>query len=403
MKNLILPPLSIWLFLNQVAAQSLNIADKWLQKGQALAQTTIITDGHVDLPYRLKGAPEDVSVQTAKGDFDYVRAKKGGLTAPFMSIYVPSVYQKTAGASKLYADTLIDIVEGLARKHPDKFALAYSPDDVVQNFKKGLISLPMGMENGAPIEDKLENVAYFHKRGIRYITLTHAEDNLICATSYSLNNKWNGLSAYGVQVVREMNRLGIMIDVSHVSDKTIEQVLEISTAPVIASHSSCRKWTPSFMRNLPDNLIKAIAAKGGVIHINFSSLFLDSAASNGFLRQRQHLLEWSTKNQIDAKDPRYKAYEEEYERLNPQPFASLERLADHIDHIKKMVGIDHVAFGSDFDGVGDTLPVGIKDVSGYPNLIALLLQRGYTKKEIEKICYKNTFRVWRAVEKKAKS
>lgn len=398
MKNLFLLSLSIFLFSASLTAQNLKISPKYLAKANELAHRFPIVDAHVDVPYRLMSKMEDISVRTPKGDFDYVRAKKGGLTAPFMSIYVPSGFQKTVGASKAYADTLIDLVQGLVKKNPEKFALANSPDEVEANFKKGLISFPMGMENGSPIEDKIENVAYFQKRGVRYITLTHAEDNLICASSYSLNNKWNGLSAFGKQVVEEMNRVGIMIDVSHVSDKTIEQVLEISKVPVIASHSSCRTYTPTLIRNLPDDLIKQIGAKGGVIHVNFSSLFLDAKAAEAFMQERQDKSEWLLKNNTTQKDPLYKAFDAEYDKTHPQHFSTLERLADHIDHIKKLVGIDHIGFGSDFDGAGDTFPVGIKDVSEYPNLIAILLKRGYTEGDIEKICYKNTFRVWRAVE-----
>ena len=403
MKKRLLLPLSILWVFTSISAQNLKIKPKYLKKADELAHKYIIVDAHVDVPYRLMAKMEDITVRTPKGDFDYVRAKQGGLSAPFMSIYVPSGFQKTVGASKAYADSLIDLVYGLVNKNPEKFALANTPDEVEANFKKGLISLPMGMENGSPIEDKLENVAYFQKRGVRYITLTHAEDNLICASSYSLNNKWNGLSAFGKQVVEEMNRVGIMIDVSHVSDKTIEQVLEISKAPVIASHSSCRKYTPTLIRNLPDDLIKKIAAKGGVIHINFSSLFLDSTAAKAFLQERQDKSEWLLKNNTTQKDPRYKAFDAEYERTHRQHFSTLKRLADHIDHIKKLVGIDYIGFGSDFDGAGDSFPEGIKDVSMYPNLIALLLQGGYTEGDIEKICYKNTFRVWREVERLSQS
>ena len=152
-------------------------------------------------------------------------------------------------------------------------------------------------------------------------------------------------------------------------------------------------------RNLPDDLIRKIAAKGGVVHINFSSLFLDSAAAKSFLKQRQDFLEWTLTNQIPRTDPRFQAFAKEYERKNPAPFSTLERLADHIDHVRKLVGVDYVGFGSDFDGAGDTFPEGIKDVSMYPNLIAVLLRRGYSEADIEKICYKNTFRVWREVER----
>ena len=401
-KRILLTPLSILMVFMTISAQNLKIKPKYLKKADELAHRYIIVDAHVDVPYRLMAKMEDISVRTPKGDFDYVRAKQGGLSAPFMSIYVPSSFQKTAGASKAYADTLIDLVEGLVKKNPEKFALAKTPDEVEANFKKGLISFPMGIENGSPIEDKLENVAHFYNRGVRYITLTHAEDNLICASSYNLNNKWNGLSLFGKQVVEEMNRVGIMIDVSHVSDKTIEQVLEISKAPVIASHSSCRKYTPALIRNLSDDLIKKVAAKGGVIHVNFSSLFLDSASANAFLQERQDKREWLLKNNTTTADLLYKAFDAEYERTHPTHFSTLKRLVEHIDHIKKLVGIDYVGFGSDFDGAGDTFPEGIKDVSMYPTLIAMLLKRGYTEGDIAKICYQNTFRVWREVERLSK-
>lgn len=194
-----------------------HLADK-------LAHRYIIADGHVDLPYRLKVKNFrltkefiGISIESAEGDFDYVRAKAGGLDAPFMSIYIPASYQESGGA-KLLADSLIDMVRGIAGAHPDKFAVAVSPKEVERNFRKGIISLPLGMENGAPIEDDLANVAYFHRRGIRYITLTHSKDNLICDSSYDTTRTWNGLSPFGREVVLEMNRVGIMVDISHVSD-----------------------------------------------------------------------------------------------------------------------------------------------------------------------------------------
>ena len=185
-----------------------------------------------------------------------------------------------------------------------------------------------------------------------------------------------------------MNRWGIMVDVSHVSDKTNEQVLQITRAPVIASHSSCRAFTPGFNRNLSDDLIKKIAKGGGVVQINFGSAFLDSTLATGFMKQRADLLEWSLKNKIAPNSKEYSAYAKEYEETHKFPLATVAQLADHIDHVVKLVGIDYVGFGSDFDGVGDTLPDGIKDVSQYPNLIYVLLKRGYSDKMIEKICYK---------------
>lgn len=370
--------------------------DSLEQKANELAHKFIITDGHIDLPYRLSHHMEDISVETESGEFDYVRAKEGGLDAPFMSIYIPAQYQETGGA-KEYADTLINLVEKLAMDHPDKFGLARSPEDVVANFEKSIISLPMGMENGAPIEDDLSNVKYFHERGIRYITLTHGKDNQICDSSYDTTRTWNGLSPFGRQVVKEMNQVGIMIDVSHISDSAFYQVMELTDKPVIASHSSCRHFVPGFERNMSDDMVRKLAKNGGVIQINFGSTFIDEASKNSHDKIGKEIAAWIEAQNIDAEDPRAKAYEEEYRNKNFK-FSNVEKVADHIDHVVAIAGINHVGFGSDFDGVGDTLPEGLKDVSDYPNLILVLLKRGYTEEDIEKICYKNVFRVWNAVE-----
>ena len=209
-------------------------------RANELAQKFIITDGHIDVPWRLNKKFEDISVRTETGDFDYVRAKEGGLDVPFMSIYIPSSYIESGGA-KEKADSLIDMIEQIADKDPDKFEIAYSLSDANRIFKEGKIALPMGMENGVGIEDDIKNLKYFYDRGIRYITLTHSRDNLICDSSYDESeDTWGGLSPYGREVVKEMNRLGIMVDVSHVTDEVINQVMDMTDVPVIASHSSCR-------------------------------------------------------------------------------------------------------------------------------------------------------------------
>ncbi len=375
-----------------------------LQAAKEIAQTTIVVDGHVDLPYRmkvggftLKREVLDVSVRTPDGNFDYPRAKEGGLDAPFMSIYIPAANQAIPGASKALADTLIAMTERVAATFPDKFAMAYSPADVRTNFSKGLVSLPMGMENGAGIEDDLANVAYFHQRGIRYITLTHGKDNLIGDASYDTTATYGGLSAFGEKVVEEMNRVGIMVDLSHVSDNTFRDVLAITKVPVIASHSSVRKFTPGFERNMNDELIQGLAKNGGVMMINFGGAFLDSAYTAGTAQVREHLVNWLAENKLSRSDPRAQQYIEEY-TAKFTPFPTVARVADHFDHVVQLVGIDYVGLGSDYDGVGDSLPTGLKDVSMFPNLFAELLRRGYTKEDLEKICYKNVFRVWQAVE-----
>ena len=379
--------------------------DEELKKlADSLAHQFIIIDGHVDLPYRLitKGFRFEkellgIPISSKEGDFDYERAKKGGLSAPFMSIYIPSTFQKEEGGSKKYADTLINMVQNIVKNIPDKFALANSPSEIEANFKKGLISLPMGMENGSPIEKDIKNVAYFYDRGIRYITLTHGLDNNICDSSYDTTRTWNGLSPFGVEVVKEMNKVGIIIDISHVSDSAFYQVMRITQAPCIASHSSCRSFTPKFIRNMSDDMIKALAKNGGVIHINFGSDFLDEKI-NVENKKLQNKLDsmLKTKN-LKPTDDAAKPIIEQFAKENPSLFTTVEKVADHIDHVVKLTSIDHVGLGSDFDGVGDTLPTGLKDVTGYPNLLFVLLKRGYSEEDIAKICYKNTFRVWNKV------
>ena len=370
------------------------------QKADELAHKFIITDGHVDLPYRLKiqnfrltkellGIP----IETEEGDFDYKRAKEGGLDAPFMSIYVPASYQKEGGA-KAYADSLIDMVTGIARELPEYYSIAISPQEVEANFKKGILSLPMGMENGAPIEDDLDNVQHFYDRGIRYITLTHSKDNQICDSSYDTTRTYNGLSVFGEAVVKRMNQVGIMIDVSHISDSTFYQVMKLSQVPVIASHSSCRKFLPGFERNMNDDMLKKLAENDGVIMINFGSTFLDIN-----VREKNHA-NWNkldsilTINDVRGDSPEGKIIVEQFRKDNPTLYADVETVVKHIDHVVQLVGVEHVGFGSDFDGVGDSLPTGLKDVSQYPNIIYLLLKKGYTEEDIAKICYKNVFRVW---------
>lgn len=369
--------------------------------GEELAKKFIIVDGHIDVPYRLENHWEDISQKTESGDFDYPRARKGGLDAPFMSIYIPARYQQTGGA-KAVADSLINLVTGIADDHPDKFALATSPEDIRRQFKEGLISLPMGMENGAPIGTELSNVEYFYDRGIRYITLAHSEDNEISDSSYDMSEDTHeGLSDFGREVVKEMNRLGMMVDVSHITDEAFFDVIETTEAPVVATHSSCRHFTPGFERNMSDSLIRRLAENDGVIMINFGSTFLDSASANSAERVRDQIDKKIAEKDMEpgseeARTFRATYFEEHF------TYSTVEKVADHIDHVVDLVGIDHVGLGSDYDGVGNTLPVGLKDVSTYPNLLSELLERGYTEDEIQQICSGNIFRVWNRVEEIAR-
>lgn len=373
-------------------------------KALSIAKSTIILDGHIDVPYRLFKEFDDISQSTAHGDFDYPRAKKGGLDVPFMSIYIPALFQKKPGVSKKHAEKLIAMMDSIITAHPDKFAKALTPEDVRRNFKKGLISLPYGMENGAGIEDDLSNVEYFYKKGIRYITLTHSKKNLICDSSYDSDKGWNGLSPFGKKVVAEMNRLGILVDISHVSDSTFYQVLRYSKTPPICSHSSCRYFTPGWERNVDDQMLKALAKKGGVIQINFGSAFITETANNYSEKYWAHRNEFIAKNAItNDNDPRLKAEMDKYKKIHPYPYASIEDVVNHIAHVVKITGIDHVGLGSDFDGVGDSLPTDLKSVADYPKLVYHLLKRGYSGEDIEKILSGNVLRVWQQVMEYAKN
>ncbi|MFQ5564631.1 MAG: dipeptidase [Parvularculaceae bacterium] len=363
-----------------------------------LAHRFIIVDGHVDAPSTIAEDGADIAAGEKIADFDYARAKAGGLDAPFMSIYVAADYEEKGG-SKARADILIGLMEGVAAQHPDKFEIATSPKDVRRIHAEGKIAMPLGMENGAPIEGDLANLKHFYDRGVRYITLAHSKANHIADSSYDENEKWDGLSPFGFELVRAMNDIGIMVDVSHVTDAAIEDVLSVARAPVIASHSSLRHFTPGWHRNLPDDLIEKIGANGGVVMINYGSAFLTEEA-NVYSKPRNEAREAEEEKLGRAMtDEERDAFNNEWRETHPYPYASLEDVLDHIDRAVELAGVDHVGIGSDYDGVGDSLPEGLKDASSYPALVDGLLARGYDEGAIEKILGANALRVWETVEK----
>jgi membrane dipeptidase len=371
-------------------------------RAERLGQELIIVDGHVDLPYRLKASSEDgrltedVSRATADGQFDFPRARAGGLDAAFMSIYVPA--QRSSGGGRALADDLIDMVEQLARRHPDKFALARSPADVRRNAAAQRISLPLGIENGTALDGQLSNVLHFHNRGVSYLTLTHSRDNALGDSSYEQRHTHRGLSRFGERVVDEMNRVGMMIDLSHASDATFHQVVKRSRVPVIASHSSLRHFVPGFERNLSDAMLEQLAGQGGVVMINFGSEFL-RALPHQITRQRwQIAARFAQKHGLSRDKKRDRQRIEAHLAASlPMIHASVEDVADHIDRARRLVGIHHIGIGSDFEGTGDSSPTGLRDASQYPNLLRVLSARGYTRSELELLCSGNVLRVWQAV------
>ena len=357
----------------------------------------IIADGHIDLPFRLNKEgllfKKNINLNNeTSGNFDIPKAKKGGLDCPFMAIYIPS--EKLEDEAYSFANSLIDLVKNTI-KYNDQLAPALSPTQVIKNFNNDKISLPMGIENGSAIGKNLKNLNHFFNRGIRYVTLTHAKNNQICDSSYDINKKWNGLSDFGKLLINEMNNIGMMIDVSHASDKTFYDILQITNKPLIASHSSPRKLTPDFERNMSDNMIKSLAKNNGIIMINFGSSFINKKSNILYAKIEELIEKWRLNNGYETKDIEVVKKREELIK-NKNPYADLEDVLIAIDHVKNLVGDDFIGFGSDFDGLGDSLPNGLKNVSYYPMIIEGLLNRGYTKESIEKICYKNLFRVWNA-------
>ena len=367
-------------------------------KAKKLSKELIIADGHIDLPYRLHEEgliyEENIDLNhNTNRNFDIPKARKGGLNSPFMSIYIPS--EKTYSEGFELANSLIDLVENIVESNKDHFQLALTPEDVINNFNNNKISLPMGMENGSPIGKNIKNLKFFFDRGIRYVTLTHAKNNQICDSSYDTERKWNGLSEFGKELVKEMNKIGMMIDVSHVSDKTFYDILNITEKPLIASHSSPRKFTPNFERNMSDDMIIELAKNNGVILINFGSSFVNNNSNMIFFEIDKLVESWRIENGYELKDENV-IKKRELLINQKNPFASIDDVLDAIDHVNNLVGQNHIGFGSDFDGLGNSLPSNLKDVSFYPKLIEGLLKRGYNKESIEKICYKNFFRVWNA-------
>ena len=342
--------------------------DKINDLAQELAQEMIIIDTHLDTPIQLymqqskNGFYEDIT-RTSSLHFDFDRAVSGGLNVPFFVIFTPPSAEEKGTAFEMAKD-LIQILEDIMNKHPSKFRLVKSPEEITN--EKGVMQVVYGMENGAPIESKLSNIKVFSDMGINYITLAHSKSNHISDSSYDSNKNWGGLSPFGRKVVAEMNKQGVMIDISHVSDAAFYEVLKLTKTPVIASHSSLRHFVPGFERNVSDDMLRELAKNEGVIQICFGSEFI-------------------------AEKKKY-----------PNLVVTVKDVADHIDRVKKLVGIDHVGIGSDYDGWRN-FPVGLEDTSTYPNLIKELLNRNYTKEEIEKIFGGNLLRVWREVKKFSES
>lgn len=376
-----------------------------LQRARALHKQTPLIDGHNDYPWavRQNAARDldklDISRAQPAIHTDIARLRTGGLGAQFWSVYVPS---DMAGQTAVTA-TLeqIDIVHGMLRKYPETFELAVTADDVERIFKKGKIASLIGMEGGHSIDNSLGALRMFHSLGARYMTLTHSK-NVPWADSATDTPALDGLSPFGEQVVAEMNWLGMLVDLSHVSPDTMADAIAVSAAPVIFSHSSARAVN-DVPRNVPDNVLQMLPKNGGVVMVTFVPGFLSpKVTAHGRLQTAEQT---RLQQQFPGDEAAVKAGIDAWLKANPAPRATIADAADHIDHIRKVAGIDHIGLGGDYDGI-TSVPEGLEDVSTYPALTAELLRRGYTDADIRKILGQNILRVMRraeAVSKKLRS
>lgn len=366
-----------------------------------LAQDAIIVDTHIDAPGILMDGWADLGNEAKDREFDYPKARAGGLDVAFMSIYT-SPRQDADGSAWQAANAMIDGVEALVQRHPERFAILTSPKDAQRLLQGGRVLLPLGMENGAPIGDKLANLQFFFDRGVRYITLAHSANNRIADSSYVIDKQWNGLSPFGREVVKEMNRLGIMVDVSHLADGSAMEAIQLSTVPVIASHSAFRHFTPDFERNISDELAKAVAAKGGVVQVPFGTAFIDPASAADTQAHFRAINDFNRRNaELEAQGKPALAraqFDKDWEAAHPPHQSTLAQVLDQVDYAVKLIGIDHVGIGSDFDGVDGELPGELKTVADYPDLVAGLQARGYGDADIRKILGGNLLRTWAQIE-----
>ncbi len=380
---------------------ALAMAQSAPDAARRLAQDAVIVDTHIDAPGMLTDRWMNLGEEAEGREFDYPKARAGGLDVAFMSIYT-SPKQDDDGTAWQAANEMIDSVEALVERHPDRFALLRSPGDVDRLRRGDRVLLPLGMENGAPLGDDVANVRFFFDRGVRYITLAHSAPNRIADSSYAVERKWHGLSPFGRQVVAEMNRLGIMVDVSHISDESAREAIAISTVPVIASHSAFRHFTPGFERNISDELAKAVADKGGVVQIPFGTAFVDPKGAADTQAHFRAINDFNARNAAlkaaGKPEEDRDAFGKAWAASHPPPQTKIDAVLDQVDYAVKLIGIDHVGIGSDFDGVDGELPDGLRSVADYPNLVAGLQARGYKDDDIRKILGGNLLRVWAAIE-----
>jgi len=368
--------------------------EKLWQEALRLHHQALVIDTHCDTPLLMRDGGIDIGRLNEKNSLDLIRMERGGVDAAFFAVYVSN--RRDRGHPALDALEMIDAIYRQVEKYPLLAELAFSPEDIRRISAGGRRAILIGMENGGPLQGSLPMLRIFHRLGVRYITLTHNANNDICDSSTEEKPRWNGLSPFGRRVVAEMNRLGMLIDVSHLADKSIADILEISRVPVFASHSCVRSLCRS-PRNLPDELIKAIARKGGVVQLNFFSGFLDEEFRLQMQAVEKRIFPaiQKLKSEFPGESAAYWEALGQLWRKEAPPPVGIGRLIDHVDYLVRLAGVDAVGLGSDYDGAG-SYPPGLEDVSGFPLITYELLKRGYREAQIKKILGENFLRVFAA-------
>ena len=369
-------------------------------EAKALHRDCLLVDGHNDLPYQFREKKDlsfrtlDIARPQKALHTDIPRLREGNVGAQFWAAYVPVSTRKDHSAIKMTLEQ-IDVIHRMVRSYPQDLEFARTADDIVRIRKAGKVASLIGVEGGHSIDNSLGVLRTYHELGVRYMTLTHSE-NTDWADASTDKPKANGLTPFGEEVVREMNRLGMMVDLSHVSADTMRHALWVTRAPVIFSHSSAFAKA-EHPRNVPDDVLKLMPKNGGIVMVNFFSGFIVPEAS----RLRKRMFEMA--RELKAKHPDEKEFQQaidQYRKDNPIPRGTVHDVVDHIEHIIKMAGIDHVGLGSDFDGI-DSTPEGLEDVSKYPLITQELLNRGYKPDQVRKVLGENFMRVFREVERAA--
>ena len=352
-----------------------------------------VLDSHCDTPSQILRL-RDMSKDNDHAHVDFPKLARGKVDGAFFALYIPAKYDNDPDSGFAYAQRLLDGVRRSVKENSDAAGLCVSRSQALENMANDRFSIFLGLENGSPIGHDMERLMWFHDAGVRYVTLCHSGHNQICDSCAPAQGQWNGLSSFGKEIIMEMNRIGMLVDVSHISDASFRDVLDTSVRPVVATHSCCRALA-DHPRNMTDDMIRLLADAGGVVQINFYPLFIDSKFKHTLLSsgitERGELIE--REFIANPSDPaRREAWNRIQDELQALRRPSFRTIADHIDHVVDIAGIDHVGIGSDFDGI-EVTPEGLEDISMMPVLFEELRGRGYSESDLAKIAGENFFRI----------